>query len=200
MTIRNMALAAGLALPLACPTGAFAQSPTYVLTEPGHETVVTGFVGSSFGSAADNESVDFGGSFSWLYESAIGAEVLAGFAPNFSLTAAELSDTTVANYMLNAIAALPLGRDNRLQPFVSGGVGALTLRTGSEIESALGLGDVHETELGGNVGAGLMAFADRWGVRADVRYFSQLGEPDAGTTFLDGFDFWRTNVGVAYRW
>jgi hypothetical protein len=165
------------------------------------EIVLAGFVGSSFGSDPDQESVTFGGSLSWLYGSLLGAEFLAGFAPNFSL-AGGLDDTRVNNYMFNAIVAVPVSENWRWRPFISGGMGALTLHTGNEIEQELGIGGVDETQPGANIGVGLMAFSDRWGFRGDVRHFSEIGsgDPDAETSFLDDVTFWRANAGVAYRW
>jgi hypothetical protein len=158
-------------------------------------------VGSAFGGELDDQSVSFGGSLSWLWSSIVGAEVMAGFAPQFSLTDADLDDTQINNYMVNAIAAVPIGEERQWQPFLSGGVGALTLHGGSDVEADLGIEEIDETELGGNLGFGLMAFADRWGFRGDVRYFSQLGDPETtDTAFLNDVDFWRTNVGLSYRW
>jgi hypothetical protein len=135
----------------------------------------------------------------WLWRSAVGAEFIAGFSPNFSL-ASDVDDTMINSYMFNAIAAAPLGLDQRWQPFVSGGVGALTLRTGDDTEAALGIGEVDETDLGGNVGFGIMAFGDQWGFRGEGRYFTQLGDPDTDSVFLNDLNFWRANAGVAYRW
>jgi hypothetical protein len=116
------------------------------------------------------------------------------------MTSRATVDTQINNYMANLIAAVPIGAEAQWQPFVSGGVGALTLRTGDEIEAALGIGDAEETELGGNVGFGLMGFAGDWGFRGDVRYFSQMGEPETDTVLLDDVDFWRTSVGLGFRW
>ena len=189
-------------LSLAWTIPAQAQTTSDDAWEFGNETVLSGFVGSSFGGDFDDETVNVGGTLSWLWNSVVGAEMMAGFAPNFSLTADGLDDTQINNYMVNAIAAVPIGDRAGFQPFVSGGIGALTLRTGDDVEAALGIGDVDETELGGNIGFGVMGFADRWGFRGDLRYFSQLGDPDAdaATTFLDDLNFWRTNVGLSYRW
>ena len=186
---------------LLCASTASGQVLTNDIDDLENQTVVAGLLGSSFGSDADDESVAVGGSLSWLWSSVVGAEFLAGFSPNFTL-AGGLNDLQVNNYMFNGIAAFPTGPDRRWQPFISGGIGALTLSTGSEIEEELGIESVDETELGGNIGIGVMRFADRWGFRGDVRYFSQLGDPAPipETAFLDDVSFWRANIGIAYRW
>lgn len=166
-----------------------------------NEAVITGFVGSSFGDGMEEQHVDFGGAFSWLWRQSLGAEVLAGFTPDATLSNG-VPDAQVHSYMANAIAALPLDTNGHLQPFVSGGVGALAFRVGDE-EFDLDAPD--ETELGGNIGFGVMGFADRWGFRADARYFTELGDStivssEAPAPVLQDFDFWRANVGIAYRW
>lgn len=51
------------------------------------------------------------------------------------------------------------------------------------MQQSLRIGDVDETELGGNVGFGLMAFAWNLGFRGDVRYFSQIGDLDTDMEF-----------------
>jgi hypothetical protein len=66
--------------------------------------------------------------------------------------------------------------------------------------------NMDDTQLGGNVGFGVMAFGDRWGARTDVRCFSGSGVDENGNDaiysndFLSEIDYWRANVGVAYGW
>jgi len=87
-----------------------------------------------------------------------------------------------------------------------------------------------ETHPGGNIGFGIMGFLGAVGVRGDVRYFhafnqnndnttgttgtttgatgTTTGTTGTGTTdtgsssgdFLPGLNFWRANIGVAFRW
>jgi hypothetical protein len=56
-----------------------------------------------------------------------------------------------------------------------------------------------------------MVFAGRVGVRADVRHYSATTSNDAvffkgespgdlTSALLSGLEFWRTDVGVAFRW
>src|SRR4051812_1603109 len=99
--------------------------------------IASGFVGSDFGSLANGSSVDFGGSVGYLWNNWVGGEFLAGFSPNFQLqsnapNAFLLNGTNPAvnSYMVNAIGAAALGPDANWQPFISGGFGAITLRSG----------------------------------------------------------------------
>jgi hypothetical protein len=74
-----------------------------------------------------------------------------------------------------------------------------------------------ESRTGWNAGVGLMAFIGSWGVRGDLRYFrafnqsnptsviATLNTPTGTVTtstapFLPGLDFWRANIGLAFRW
>jgi hypothetical protein len=173
-----------------------------VVTPTGDEVVLSGSIGSAFGPDAEAPTRDFGASLSWLGPRAVGVELLTGFAPDFDPTAGTFGNpVAVDNYMVNAIGALPMGDAGRWQPFVSGGLGAVALRS-AELSTDLGFDKRQTTSLGYNVGGGLMAFADRWGVRADMRYTADAAEADAGTRdeVLDDLGFWRGNVGVAYRW
>jgi hypothetical protein len=106
------------------------------------------------------------------------------------------STTTCSTRSLPAL----LGAEGTWQPFVSGGIGAISLNAGLDAEDVLGIDSLDETELGGNIGGGLMAFARNWGFRGDIRYFTQVGDAATDTLFLNDVDFWRGNVGLAYRW
>src|SRR6266850_1676480 len=75
---------------------------------------------------------------------------------------------------------------------------------------AKGTTSANEFRLGTNVGGGVMAFVGNLGFRADVRYYHTTTDNNPNTTapaadqqthqLLSGLAFWRTNVGVAFRW
>ena len=170
----------------------------------------SGFVGSNFGAGANSASVDFGGQIAYLYRGLIGAEFLGDFAPNFHINNALLADNpNVNSYMANVIGAVPIGSEATVQPYVSGGLGGIQLRSdmltigGPATES-------NQTKFGGNIGAGVMAFAGNVGIRGDLRYYRAFnnGVSTTATTpadvfaqsLLSGLDFWRANIGIALRW
>lgn len=176
-------------------------------------------VGSDFGQSVDSSSVDFGGALGYT-SGWLGAEFLAGFTPNFQMRNRLFADEPQVNsYMFNLMAGVPMGREKNWQPFVSGGLGAITLR--SDDLSGNISNDFNEnfasddTQLGGNIGFGIMGFANNVGVRADVRYFKAFGDNalenaldlNPGTfddsspiSILPGLNFWRANIGLAFRW
>jgi hypothetical protein len=177
------------------------------------------FVGQDFGQSVDESSVDFGGALGYT-SGWFGAEFLAGFTPNFQMRNQLFVDEPQVNsYMFNLMAGVPMGPSKNWQPFVSGGIGALTLRS-DDLSGDLS-NDFNEnfqsddTQLGGNIGFGVMGFAQNVGIRADVRYFRAFGDnalenalnlnPDtfddtSQINILPGLDFWRANIGLAFRW
>jgi hypothetical protein len=181
-------------------------------------------VGSDFAEGADGNSVDFGGALGYT-NGWLGAEFLAGFTPDFQLRNNFLvEEPQINSYMFNLIGAVPIGDEGSWQPFVSGGLGALTLRSDalSINDDALSeTFDPDDSQLGGNLGFGIMGFAGNVGVRADVRYFRGFSDdavedaldldPDTidddndggsqiASGILSGLDFWRANIGLAFRW
>lgn len=62
--------------------------------------------------------------------------------------------------------------------------------------------NLSNNELGVNVGGGVhVFFSDNVGLRGDVRYFRGLQKGDDGGQDLDleDFDFWRSTVGLTFR-
>lgn len=175
-----------------------------------------GFVGANFGRNVTSAGVDFGGEAAYLYHGIIGGEFIADFSPGFKQNNNVFfaKNPGVNAYMANVIGAVPIGSEGMIQPFVSGGVGMVQMR--SEIFNIAtfaesGINSVTNTKPGGNIGGGVMWFAGRVGLRLDVRYyraFNSTSTPGNGATaaeifsadLLPGLDFWRTNVGIAFRW
>jgi hypothetical protein len=176
-------------------------------------------IGSDFAQSADDSSVDFGGALGYT-SGWFGGEFLAGFTPNFQMRNRLFVDEPQVNsYMFNLMAGVPVGREKNWQPFVSGGIGAITLR--SDDLSGEGDNDFSEnftsddSQFGGNIGFGVMGFAENVGIRGDVRYFRAFGDnalenalnlnpntfdDSSPINLLQGLDFWRANIGLAFRW
>lgn len=170
----------------------------------------SGLVGSAFARSADDANVNVGLAVGYLFRRAAGVEFSADFAPNFVVGEIPLGETQVNSYMVNAIGALPIGSETTIQPFITGGIGALTLRS-NQSQFGIGLPGIDNNQFAWNLGAGVMGFRSRIGFRADVRYIrgagnanddnaSASGLDNNGNFLLNNVDFWRTNVGVAFRW
>jgi hypothetical protein len=184
---------------------------------PKSHWMASGFVGSNFGDNVDAAKLDFGGSVGWMYRGAIGGEFLAGFSPDFQLSNNVLAEQPQVNtFMGNLVAAIPIGGDGATwQPFVSGGLGSITLnaqalQTGSQLDDVNDNLDPDGAQFAGNIGAGVQGWAGPVGLRADVRYFRALNGNDnndsasdnnpVAQSILANLDFWRANIGVAFRW
>ncbi len=143
--------------------------------------LASGFVGSNFANNAQPASMNFGASLAYLWKDMYGAEFDTGFTPSFQLQNNFFGTglkPDVNSYMANAIWAKRIGNEGRFQPFVSGGVGAISLRSGlAASTTTIGPDD---TRFGGDVGGGLMAFAGNWGFKADVRYLRATGTYNTG--------------------
>jgi opacity protein-like surface antigen len=219
-------LAASLALAL--PASALAQTPTPPAPAPttasgssgyySNEWIASGAIGSNFSQNSDNlnvnddASIAFGGSIGYMWHGAIGAEFLGDFSPSFKTSSVLVADDPhMASYMFNVIAGIPIGGGDQFKPYVSGGLGGVQasadlLTNPLDLNSATVTGN--DIRFGGNVGGGVMAFAGPVGFRADVRYFrtssdevivSGLADQFAAS-LITGLNFWRANIGVAFRW
>ena len=215
MSLKQILTLSGVVVGLMA-SSAFAQNvpvtPTGALMQ--HELVASGSVETAFGDAVDDSNAGLGAALTYLHQQRLGAEVIVGALPDVGLEGGTPTPNVadVQSYMVNGVAALPLGAQGRWQPFVSGGVGAMAVQ--SEVADELdGVPQpVDDTQLGGNIGVGLMAFADRWGFRTDLRYFTGLTDQALDTPeftedvrdnvneFLNDLSFWRASAGVAYRW
>jgi hypothetical protein len=189
----------------AVATPAQAQTPVSEGDLIENQFVITGFVGPTHSGDTDTSSVGYGAAFDYLRNGRYGFEVLTGFSPNLDLQLAATDDSQVNNYMFNVIGAIPLGDNGGWQPYASGGIGAMTFRSGLTSDLADLFNEPDDTRLAYNFGFGLMGFADKIGFRADVRYFMAQADDNPGSTdsvFLPFQDvnFWRSTAGIAIRW
>jgi opacity protein-like surface antigen len=190
--------------------------------------MAAGFAGTNFGNSTDERTLTFGGEAGYLWHGLVGGEVLTDFAPTFKLNNPTvnlgtsqltlLSDTPkVFSYMANAVGALPLGTEGQFQPFVSGGIGAITLRSSvcnpfcvtnpiDGISPLFATNIENHTRFAWDVGGGVMYYAGRVGVRGDIRWYraSTDNNLSAASTvtqqLVSGLDFWRANIGVTFQW
>jgi len=184
-------------------------------------------VGTSFETKANtfdvdelndvNDSISFGGQIGYMWRRYIGAEFLADFSPHVPFTNLFLeNDPHVNSYMGNVIGAVPFGENAQFRPYISGGIGAITLHTSIfAVPEDLNNFDTIRTtrsRFASNIGGGLLVFAGHVGVRADVRHFTAttgnndfllldtVSAGDLTSELLSGLSYWRSNVGVAFRW
>ena len=175
----------------------------------------TGFVGSYFAEGGEapeanniSGSVTFGGQLAktWGW---YGAEVLADFAPKYHIDSVFLdSHPWVNSYMANGLVQWP-GR--YVEPYFSAGLGGIQMHANvlPFFPGVTGNSSIFQTRWGWNFGGGAYVFGgNSVGFRADIRYFQATNAntlegtpPNVATeALLSGINFWRANVGVAFRW
>lgn len=168
------------------PIDASAQNAQQEPPAPNH-WLVSGFVGSNFANNAQPASMDFGGSLAYLWKDRFGAEIDTGFTPDFQLQNNFFGlgiKPQVNSYMVNLMGARAIGDERTLLPFISGGIGALSLRSGLASDAVTATTS-NDTRFGGDIGGGVMGFSGAWGFKADVRYFRATGSynaPGSSTT------------------
>jgi hypothetical protein len=174
------------------------------------------FAGSNFSTSREDvdidsgASFDFGGQLGYLWRGIAGVEALADFAPSMDVsTLAFANNPSVNSYMLNAIGAVPLGAEGQIQPYLSGGFGAVQIA--ADVLQLAGQDSIRssQSQMGTNIGGGLMGFGGNFGFRADVRHYHAGSEENLSATtpadvvteaLLSGLSFWRANAGIAFRW
>jgi hypothetical protein len=219
------------AVALAAWWPAVAAAQTTTTTDPAGQTTVSqyddtffgptdshwigsAFIGGNFGDGTDEGSMDFGGSVGYLWRGVFGGEFQANFSPDFNLEPTRSAllgggEPWISSYMANAVLALPMGAERRFQPYVSGGLGALTLNADELVDDDDFEPD--DSRAAGNLGFGVLGYLGNIGIRGDVRWFrgfegDEDGDPvetpgeAVGNAILSDLQFWRANIGVAFRW
>jgi len=155
----------------------------------------------------------------------LGGEFIGDFAPTFRMSSLLLAkNPTVNSWMFNAIGAVPLGSEDRFQPYGSIGIGGITMRSQTFADSAIPVITVDgtfataqntinttRTAFGWNVGGGFFAYVNQWGIRADARWYKAQTfstnnlnngtvQSDFTQALLSGLSYWRANLGVSFRW
>ena len=177
---------------------------------------------NEFADVDINKSIAWGGQIAYLWRSNLGAEFLADFAPTFkipTLFSNDFSDhPSVSAYMFNAIYGFNVGHLGRFRPYISAGIGAINMSADlitidtNLIQSTI---SASQSRFGGNVGVGGFGYVGKVGVRADIRWFKANSDntlldldvldntrfDDANRLIeLSGIKYWRSSLGVAFRW
>jgi opacity protein-like surface antigen len=198
-----------------------------VVEETEYEPWIASFnVGNYFGASGGfenellntdiNRSIAFGGQIAYLWRSNVGAEFLADFAPTFKIPSLVISDhPSVSAYMFNAIYGFNVGHLGTFRPYISAGIGAINMSADlidtTLIQSTI---SASQSRFGGNVGVGGFGYIGKVGVRADIRWFKANRDDtllglnledslldDANRLVeLSGIKYWRSSLGVAFRW
>ncbi len=167
----------------------FSAAPAFAQTEPPAVEVTVIPAGGTFftakGSSPDFGNYTYGGAVTYNINRFVGIEGevggTAGIAQNLdfgSVSLANLKTPNTLTYNGNVVLSAATGRS--VVPFVTGGIGGLTMFQRAE----LGV-DSRTTFLTGNVGGGVKWYAPngRWGLRADYRFIAVRANDQAPAFF-----------------
>lgn len=168
--------------------------------------ILTPYAGIVFGGdlgieGNDNLDLDqrhgvYGLGLGYMGDSALGFEVDFGYSPDFfggddSIVPDNNLTTLMGNLVLNA----PVGSSGRV--YLSAGGGLMK----SRVNDTDDFFDVSRNDFGVDAGVGfIFPLGESLGVRGDVRYFRNIGDPEPDDEFdLDfgSFDFWRATAGLS---
>jgi opacity protein-like surface antigen len=124
-----------------------------------------------------------------------GLELDVSYAKDF-FGAAPGYSSSVLTVMSNLIAGPQIGP---VRPYATGGIGVITSHVSFDATSLL---DSSNTDLGWNIGGGLMVFAsEHVGLRGDIRHFHAFQDLDIlGFPLSDSrLDFGRASAALVFR-
>lgn len=150
---------------------------------------LTGFVGAAFGGGFDGTSSAFGGALGYGWSPRVALEGEFYVAPSGGQGLIDEYDLNLTAFSANVLYHF-LNESNTFTPYAATGLGVLS--GDSNIEEVTGL-DIDDTStvLTWNFGGGVKTAMDRrWGLRADLRYFT-------GKDFAP--DHWRLYGGIIIR-
>ena len=159
------------------------------------DAYLTPFVGAAFAGRTDDKKIAYGGSVAFASETGfLGIGVDLSHIPDF-LGTTGFGNNNVTSLMGNLMVLTP----GRTRFYASAGLGLMKTR----VEDVDGFFRVDSNDFGANLGGGVMFFpGDVIGLRADVRYFRNLTDPEPDDEFdvdLGGLDFWQVTGGITFR-
>jgi hypothetical protein len=156
---------------------------------------------TSKGSSPDFGNYTYGGALTYTINRIVGVEGeasgTAGIAQDLTFGTATSNQKTPNTFNVSGNLVLSADTGHSVVPFVTGGVGGLTMFERAE----LGVSDVR-TFLTGNVGGGVKWYAPngRWGLRGDYRFTAVRSRDDAPAFFGQNTRYGhRIYVGVLIR-
>jgi hypothetical protein len=162
------------------------------------DTMISGHAGKVFGGDLNASRTTYGGALTFMGGGAFGFEIEGGYTPDFFGDANDfLGNNNVTTLMGNILLGSRFGESGRVYASVGGGL----LKTRAEDVDQFF--DVSRNDFGVSGGVGAMGFfGNNLGVRGDVRYFRNVGDPQPDNEFdidFGSFSFWRGTAGIVLK-
>lgn len=159
------------------------------------ETYLTPFAGLAFSGDTDDSKLTFGGDLAFAGGGPLGFSVDFGYTKDFFGDEAPIGDNNVTTLMGNVMLITP----GHPRIYGSAGVGLMKTR----VEDVTGFFKIDSSDFGFNAGGGIYIVGDGpIGVRADIRYFRALQDPEPDGEFDVDFgklDYWRGTAGITFK-
>jgi hypothetical protein len=188
MNIRTLSLSAALV--------ALAAAPAVQA-----DTMLSGHAGKVFsGDDLDDSVTTYGGALTFMGDGAFGFEIEGAYTSDFYGFDELGFENNLATLMANILLGTRFAED-RGRLFLSVGGGLMKSRfDASDSDDVF---DVDRNDFGVSAGLGAMGFfTDNLGIRGDVRYFRNIGDPEPDNEFDLDFgstDFWRGTGGIVLK-
>jgi hypothetical protein len=163
------------------------------------DTMLSAHAGAALGGDLDSSPATYGGALTFIGDGAFGFEIEGAYTPDFFAGEDQgivFDEDNVTSLMANIL--LGTGGE-RGKVFLTVGAGILKTRA-RDLDEFF---DVDNTDFAASAGiGGIGFFADNLGVRGDVRYYRNLGDPEPDNEFdidFGEFSFWRATGGLVLR-
>ena len=160
------------------------------------ETYLTPFAGAAFSGTTDDSKLTFGADLAFAGSGPLGFSLEFGYTKDFFGNIPPTASNNVTTLMGNLMVISP----GRPRIYASGGVGLLRTRL-EHIDTLFN--NVDSNDFGFNVGGGIYVVGrGPLGLRADIRYFRVLTDPQPDGEFdLDfgSLHYWRATAGLTFK-
>jgi outer membrane protein with beta-barrel domain len=162
------------------------------------DTMISGHAGKVFGGDLNDSRTTYGGALTFMGDGAFGFEIEGAYTPDFfGDPDLFLRSNNVSTLMGNILLGSRVGQNGRVYASVGGGLLKSSAKSVDEFF------DVSRNDFGVTGGFGAMGFfTDNLGVRGDVRYFRNIGDPEPDNEFdidFGNFSFWRGTAGIVLK-
>lgn len=164
------------------------------------DTMLSAHAGKVSGGDLDDSATTYGGALTFMGDGAFGFEIEGAYTSDFFGGDEFGFDNNLGSLMGHILLGTRFAEDRgRLFASVGGGL----MKTSFDASDSDDVFEIDRNDFGVSGGVGAMGFfTDNLGLRGDVRYFRNIGDPEPDNEFdLDfgDFDFWRGTAGIVLK-
>jgi len=162
------------------------------------DTMLSAHAGKAFGGDLNDSRTTYGGALTFMGDGAFGFEIEGAHTPDFFGDSDDfLGNNNLSSLMGSILLGTGFGESGRVYASVGGGL------LKSQVTDVDEFFDVSRNDFGASGGLGAMGFFGKnLGLRGDIRYFRNLGDPEPDNEFdidFGDFSFWRGTAGIVLK-